>query len=123
MATPRIRLGRWGEDLAGRFLQDAGLQILETNYRCARGEVDIVAQDKDEVVFVEVRTRRGAEFGTPEESVTASKAQRLIATAQHYLQQKSGEGETSWRIDLVSVRLDRSGRLEDISHLRHAVEL
>lgn len=116
-----MRLGRWGEDLAGRFLHDAGFQILETNYRCARGEVDIVAQDGDDVVFVEVRTRRGSEFGTPEESVTAAKAQRLIATAEHYLQEKSGE--TSWRIDLVSIRLDRSGRLEDINHLRHAVEL
>ena len=123
MATPRMRLGRWGEDLAGRFLQDAGFQILETNYRCPRGEVDIVAQDMDEVVFVEVRTRRGAEFGTPEESVTSTKAQRLIATAEHYIQQRSDGGEISWRIDLVSIHLDRSGRLEEINHLRHAVEL
>ena len=118
-----MRLGRWGEDLAGRFLQDAGFQILETNYRCARGEVDIVAHDGDEVVFVEVRTRRGTEFGTPEESVTAAKAQRLIATAQHYIQERSGGPETSWRIDLVSIHLDRSGRLEDINHLRHAIEI
>ena len=56
-------------------------RLLDANYRCRWGEVDIVAQEGDELVFVEVRTRRGAEYGTPEESVTAAKARRLIVTA------------------------------------------
>jgi putative endonuclease len=63
-----------------------------------------VAQDGDEVVFLEVRSRRSADYGTPEESLTAAKLRRLLATAQHYLQQR-GKGEINWRIDLVSVRL------------------
>ena len=67
--------------MAGRFLQEKGCRLLDANYRCRWGEVDIVAQEGDELVFVEVRTRRGAEYGTPEESVTAAKSRRLIATA------------------------------------------
>ena len=121
MATHRIRLGKWGEDVAGRFLEEKGYRLLDTNYRCRWGEVDIVAQEGDELVFVEVRTRRGAEFGTPEESVTAAKARRLIATAQDYLQQ-NGQEESEWRIDLIAIRLDGDRRVEDIAHLRHAVQ-
>ena len=67
--------------MAGRFLQEKAYRLLDANYRCRWGEVDIVAQEGDELVFVEVRTRRGAEYGTPEESVTAAKSRRLIATA------------------------------------------
>ena len=100
--------------MAGRFLQEKG-------YRCRWGEVDIVAQEGDELVFVEVRTRRGAEYGTPEESVTAAKARWLIATAYDYLQQH-GQEESEWRIDLIAIRLDGDHRVQDIAHLRHAVE-
>ena len=67
--------------MAGRFLQEKGYRLLDANYRCRWGEVDIVAQEGDELVFAEVRTRRGAEYGTPEESVTVAKSRRLIATA------------------------------------------
>jgi putative endonuclease len=121
LATPRIRLGKWGEGVAGRFLQEKGYRLLDANYRCRWGEVDIVAQEGDELVFVEVRTRRGTQFGTPEESVTAAKARRLIATAQDYLQQH-GQEKSEWRIDLIAIRLDGDRRVQDIAHLRHAVE-
>ena len=107
--------------MAGRFLQEKGYRLLDANYRCRWGEVDIVAQEGDELVFVEVRTRRGAEYGTPEESVTAAKARRLIATAQDY-QQQHGQEESEWRIDLIAIRLDGAHRIQDIAHLRHAVE-
>ena len=60
--------------MAGRFLQEKGYRLLDANYRCRWGEVDIVAQEGDELVFVEVRTRRGTQYGTPEESVTAAKS-------------------------------------------------
>ncbi len=81
LTTPRIRLGKWGEGVAGRFLQEKGYRLLDADYRCRWGEVDIVAQEGDELVFGEVRTRRGAEYGTLKESVTAAKSRRLIATA------------------------------------------
>ena len=122
MSTDRVEVGRLGEKLAGRFLRELGYQILTTNYRCRQGEVDIVARDGEEVVFVEVRTRRGRAFGTPQESLTRPKMRRLVATCQDYLQGYGG-ADTNWRIDLVSVRLDQGNRVEDIDHLRHAVQL
>ena len=121
MPTARGRLGDWGEGVAGRFLQGKGYQILETKYRCTWGEVDIVARDGDELVFVEVRTRRDTKYGTPEESVTRTKARRLILTAQDYIQ-RHADSNAGWRIDLVAIRLDRRRRVLAISHHWHAVE-
>ena len=91
-----------------------------TNYRSRWGEIDIVAQQGEELVFIEVRTRRGDAFGTPEESVTPAKSRRLIATAQDYLQ-THGLEQSQWRIDLVSIRLDVAGKLLGVNHLEHAV--
>ena len=122
VSSPRMRLGKWGEGVASRFLQDIGYQVLETNYRCRWGEVDIVAREGDDLVFVEVRTRSSGQFGTPEESITPAKGQRLVATAQDYLQ-RHVEDSPEWRIDLIAIRLGRGRRVEDIAHLRHAVEL
>ncbi len=104
------------------MLQELGYTILDSNYRCRWGEVDIVAQDGDDIVFVEVRTRSSARFGTPEESITEAKTQRLVSTAQEYLQSK-GRDSANWRIDLVAVRVRSDGQLQRIDHLKHAVEL
>jgi putative endonuclease len=122
MPTPRTKLGTRGEELVRRLIQRKGYEILECNYRCRWGEVDIVAQDGDEVVFLEVRTRRSADYGTPEESLIIAKLRRLLITAQHYLQQQ-GKGDINWRIDLVSVHLEPGYRLQRIEHLKHAVDL
>ena len=73
------------------------------------------------MVFVEVKTRRGASFGTPEESVTATKFQRLIATAQVYLQKNNLE-QAPWHADLVSISLDEQEKLLRLEHLENAVE-
>ena len=81
-----------------------------------------MARHGEGLVFVEVRTRRGAAFGTPEESVTAAKSRRLIATAQDYLQ-KHGLEQSQWRVDLVSIHLDQSGKLLEVNHLENAVEV
>jgi putative endonuclease len=80
-----------------------------------------VAQQGELLVFVEVKTRRGVGFGTPEESITATKSQRLIATAQDYLQ-KNGIEQSPWRLDLISIHLDDKGKLLEVSHLENAVE-
>ena len=121
MASPRTRLGNWGEGVARRFLAGKGYRALAANYRSPWGEVDIVARDGEELVFVEVRSRRGAGFGVPQESLTPAKAARLTATAQHYLEEM-GLDSVDWRIDLVSILLDGGGRVKEISHLVHAVE-
>jgi putative endonuclease len=122
LSTPRSRLGQWGERYARRHLEGKSYTVAAANYRCRWGEVDLVTRFGEEVVFVEVKTRRGADFGTPEESITPGKARRLVATAQHYLEQEGVE-QSEWRIDLVSVHLDKSGKLERISHIEYAVEL
>ena len=121
LATPRGRLGRWGEGYARRYLEEKGYTVSGTNFRSRWGEVDIVAHHGEDLVFVEVRTRRGGDFGTPEESVTAAKTKRLIATAQQYLQEHGLE-QAQWRIDLVSIHLDKSGKLLEVIHLENAVE-
>ena len=117
--------GDWGEDAAGKFLEKQGYQILDRKYRCQWGEIDLVARDGDDLVFVEVRTRRSGAFGTPQESITEAKAGRLVAACQDYLEKRvegGAPGDTGWRIDLVSVHPSR-GRPPRIEHLRHAVEL
>ena len=122
MPTPRTRLGTWGEELAGRFLSDKGYRILSTNYRSRHGEVDIVAQDGEELVFVEVRTRRGGSFGAPEESLSKAKIRRLVNTCQDYLQNTAGQA-SPWRVDLVCIYLGPRRELQRIQHLPHAVQL
>lgn len=126
MTSPRGRLGQWGENQARLHLEARGYTILAANYRCRWGEVDLVAEQGGELVFVEVKTRRGSDFGTPEESITPAKAQRLTATAQDYLQTQThteATANTPWRIDLISLQLDKTGKLERVSHLEHAVEV
>jgi len=125
MPTPRTKLGDWGEELAVRFLEENRYKIMATNYRCAYGEVDIVAMDGEELVFVEVRTRRPGNFGTPEESVSPHKLRRLMATCQDYLQ-NYGQENIQWRVDLISVRLEKgrskNPKVERIDHLRHVLQ-
>ena len=121
MPTDRSRLGSSGERLAQEYLGGAGYEILETNYRCQWGEVDIITRDGDSLVFVEVRTRRSTSFGTPEESITKEKAQRLIATAETYLDEHQSSA-AQWRIDFISVEMDHRGRLKPLRHVKNAVE-
>lgn len=106
----RRETGILGEKLARRFLEDEGYRVLQTNYRCPVGEIDIIARRGEEaLVFFEVRTRSGRELGSPEESITPAKMEKLRQVAYHYLQDHDLEA-ISWRIDVVGVELDRAGR-------------
>ncbi len=118
----RQRLGRRGEELAAQRLQAEGYRLLARNYRCPAGEVDLVAQDGECLVFVEVRTRRGDRWGTPEESVTRDKQARLVLVAEHYLAEHEA-WDVDWRIDLVAVDMDGRGRLRRLELVRDAVSL
>jgi putative endonuclease len=101
-------LGRWGEDVAARHLTALGYEIVARNWRCEAGEVDIVARDGETWVFVEVRTRRGRRFGTPEESITGAKQARLIEVAGAYLAEHD-LGDVDWRVDVVAIELGPDG--------------
>ena len=93
---------------------------MERNFRCSYGEIDIVAEEGDDLVFVEVKTRRGSAYGLPEEAVTARKQQKLIQVATAYLD-LHGCMERAWRIDVIAVQLSTSGKLEEIRLYRYAV--
>ena len=112
--------GILGEKLAKDFLKKQGYRILETNYRCPEGEIDIVAKHKDSLVFIEVRTKKSREFGSPEESITPAKKERMKATAFHY-QQTHNNLPLLWRIDVVVVELDQKGKLSRIELIENAV--
>lgn len=116
----RQRLGRWGEDLAATFLEAKGYLILARNWRSRRGEIDLVTQTGETIAFVEVKTRKGREFGLPEEGLTTNKANRLQNLAQEYLAEND-LNEVDWRIDLVAVELDHDGELLRCEHIPNAV--
>jgi putative endonuclease len=104
MTKGRQDLGRKGEDIAADYLTEAGLQIIARNYRCYRGEIDIVAMDGEELVFVEVRTRHAAgQAGTAEESVTHVKRERLRSLAASYIREKNYDQWPLMRFDVVAV--------------------
>lgn len=121
MSTHRQALGHRGETLARRHLESQGYTILEANYRTRQGEIDLVAEQDEAVVFVEVRTLSGPGLGTPAESITRSKQAHLVAAAQQYLQEHDAF-DRDWRIDLVSIQLARGGKPR-LEVLKNAVEL
>jgi len=116
----RQRLGRWGENLAADFLEAKGYRILDRNWRSRNGEIDLITQMGETIAFVEVKTRKGRDFGLPEEGLTSNKAKRLQNLAQQYLAQNELH-EIDWRIDLVAVELDQNGRLLRCEHIPNAV--
>ena len=116
----RKKLGAWGEKVAALHLEGKGYEIVARNWRCARGEIDLVARAGGVLAFVEVKTRRGREMGTPEEGVNWHKSRRLLELAQHYLFEHELD-DVEWRIDLVAVELDGSGKLLRCDHIPGAV--
>ncbi|MFC7447237.1 YraN family protein [Rhodococcus daqingensis] len=109
-------LGALGEDMAAGHLTRAGMTILERNWRCRYGELDLIARDGDAVVFVEVKTRSGRGFGTPAEAVTFAKQGRIRRLAGLWL---SGQphGWRQVRFDVIAVVVE-SGRDPVLEHLR-----
>lgn len=121
MHTPRQCLGQAGEQLALKALSQQGYVILETNWRRpGLGELDIIAMDGDTLAFIEVRTRRGRSFGTPEESITPRKQAKLAALAEAYLQEHPPR-PAFWRIDLVAVELSPQGSLQRMEIIKNAI--
>jgi putative endonuclease len=114
-------LGRFGEQVAARHLEAAGMRVLARNWRCREGELDIVAWDPAErcVVFCEVKTRSGVGYGSPAEAVTTAKARRLRVLAARWLAEADGP-RGAVRFDVVEVIRDRRGPLQ-VRHLRQVL--
>src|SRR5690625_3166338 len=94
----RQALGGRGEDLAAAFLEDAGLVIIERNFRCPRGELDIIARDGETAVFVEVKTRRTAALGSPLEAVTRTKLARIRMRSEEHTSELQSRGHLVCRL-------------------------
>jgi len=115
------KIGDFGEKLARRFLKNKGYRILATHFQTRIGEIDIIARDKDEIVFVEVKTRTSETFGLPEEAIDWRKQQKLIKTAQEYLFKNHLE-DNPWRIDSVAIEINSQTQKVKIRHIKAAVE-
>ncbi len=116
----RKAVGELGEKIAKEYLQKKRYQIIETNFRCREGEIDIIARDKDYLVFVEVRTKKGYGFGTPEESITTAKKEKLISLAFAYLQTHR-KSPSLWRFDVVAIELNQEGQPSRIELIQNAI--
>lgn len=116
----RREVGVLGEKLAKDFLKKKGYRIRQTNFRCRHGEIDIIADKKEYLVFIEVRTKTSAGFGSPEESITFAKKDKLVASALAYRNIHQNLPQ-SWRIDFVAVELDPSGKAIRIEVIENAI--
>lgn len=118
MSSPRSRIGRSAEIAAAAELGRMGYRILASNYRCSVGEIDFVAREGNQLVFVEVRCKRTDAFGSPAESVTPAKQSRIASAAQCYLDEH-GLADVECRFDVVEVGL-RDGRLAVTAVIQNA---
>jgi putative endonuclease len=116
----KILLGREGERIAERFLKKKGYKLVQRNYRCAAGELDLIVLDQRVIVFVEVKTRTGMEYGTPLEAVAARKQQKMIYAAQFFLNAKK-LSQREARFDVIGISWP--GAEPQVEHIENAFEL
>jgi putative endonuclease len=114
------QLGKKGEEVALRFLKKRGYRLIEKNYVCKMGEMDIIAREKDTLTFIEVKTRTSMMFGPPQLAVNASKQRQLSKVALYYLKEKRLE-DVKARFDVVAILLEKKG--EQIELIKDAFEL
>lgn len=119
MSNPRIGIGKRGEDAAAAYLIGKGYRIVARNVRQKLGEIDIVCRDGSGYVFIEVKTRRGTQFGEPLDAVTAHKRRRICRAALHFLA-TNGLHEEAVRFDVIGIML--TGRKAEITHIIDAFD-
>ncbi|MCD4670372.1 MAG: YraN family protein [Actinomycetia bacterium] len=112
------KIGTLGEAVAESYLKEKGYQILQKNYSVVTGEIDIIAEKDDTVVFVEVKTRTTQQYGRPEESINNVKVNRIRKVAQYFLKRYDYTQDHDIRFDIVSILADRK-RLERLSGKEH----
>ena len=112
-------LGSWGEEAAAGYLTQHGYEVVGRNIRTPYGEIDLVARQGDDLIFIEVKTRSSRSFGPPEMAVTSSKRRHMLDSASHFIQEHP-EYETNWRIDVAAVFKNQSGQV-DIIYFENAV--
>ena len=117
----RRRFGDFGERVAASHLEAKGYTVLERNWSTREGEIDLIVSRGEDLVFVEVRSRQGRNFGPPEESITGRKAAHVRAAAMAYEMQHP-EAPPNHRIDVVALELDAKGRVMRVEQIENAIE-
>ena len=121
MSDHRQSLGKRGEVYAAQYLAAHGYAIHARNWHCPLGEIDLVTERDDQLIFVEVRTRQTDRLGTPEESITPAKRAKLIAAAQTYLDEHD-QLDRDWRIDVVAIEIGPRGEVTRCTVIENAIE-
>ena len=114
-----IKIGKYGEDLASKYLEAKGYKIKERNYRTFLGEIDIVCEYKGNIIFVEVKTRRSEKFGYPEEAINFNKQRKIIKNALCYLS-KYHLWDKNCSFDVILISISKNRDLKKIEHVRNA---
>jgi len=120
MPSANREFGDQGELLAAGFLRQNGYSVIEQNFLVRSGEIDLIAEKDQELIFVEVKTRRNKAFGEIVEAVTPEKAEKLVLAIEDYFFRKNIPEETPWRLDLITV--DCSQSLPKIEHFQNILE-
>ena len=115
----KYQAGMQAQQQAESHLTDKGYRILERNYRIRTGEVDIIAQQGSYVIFIEVKFRRGTEYGLPRESVGVTKQQRIVRTAMHYISTRNID-DRDFRFDVIEV-IAQGGNVQ-VNHIENAFD-
>lgn len=112
-------IGKIGENLAIKYLENLGYKIIVRNFRCKQGEIDIIAKEKNEIIFIEVKTRTNIKFGYPAEAVNKLKQNHIHKAIQYYLY-KNNVTDYNIRIDVVEIYLKYSNNryLSKINHIK-----
>ena len=118
--SEKQQLGKWGEVKARIYLEQKGVKILDANFRTSYGELDMIGLDGPQVVFFEVKTRSSNSFGFGEQSITKTKQQHLIDSAEAYIQEHPHLGE-DWRIDAIIIDGNPSRKKNEIRWFKNAI--
>ena len=119
MTTEKQNIGKLGEDIAVKYLEKHGYKILDRNYRKPWGEIDIVAQQSDELVFIEVKTQNKEFEWRPEENITRHKKHQLSRIVTTYLKSNKVPEDQNWRVDVLAITLDFKTKNAQIEHIQN----
>ncbi|MGO5073080.1 YraN family protein [Clostridium sporogenes] len=116
-------IGSFGETIAADYIKNCGYIILEKNFRCKLGEIDIIAKDKNFIVFIEVKTRYGCIYGSPSEAITFKKQNKIYKTAQLYIIKKAIYNKFYFRFDVIEVILNTLNSNYSVKLIKNAFQI
>jgi len=117
MSAHNQKIGKWGEDVAAKYLEERGYSVIACNVRTPYGEIDIIVEKDGFTIFVEVKTRTSKSFGPPEISVTPRKQEHMLTAAEHYAQEHE---LNHWQIDVITIE-GKPGKPATVTHFENAI--